>query len=467
METWLRPLAAFCWERAWLSQVLPWTIMARLDRLLRVLERMKSRRCLKALCALLLMCASLPLFGMTWYVRPDGGTRFSANVATGQCDGKADAPYPGSGVNKHCAFKDVRMFWQDASYTNGTAFPAWGWIGSGGDTYIIRGSIGSGVSYRVGATHLTGLPYDGWGIAGNANASGAPPPPSGTASQHTRILGENYASCQSQTARTQLHGGAGVGTVLALNGASYVDVACLDITDFSACGRSSQTVACVVNGTTVADFAGNGISFNNTSTHITLTDVRVHGLSGAGLYGATGDGAVFTRLDILGNANSGWNADDNSGTTGVGSLLVQNFSIIGNGCAEEYPVVDPLPYGDCTDQSSGGYGDGFGTATVASAAPGWQVHFDQGTVAYNTQDGLDALHISGPGSTMTDTRVLAFGNEGQQLKVGGATATIQNSVIVGNCEAMTSQAIPGTPTGFGSRLQDPCRAGDTAVLINL
>jgi hypothetical protein len=32
---------------------------------------------------------------------------------------------------------------------------------------------------------------------------------------------------------------------------------------------------------------------------------------------------------------------------------------------------------------------------------------------------------------------------------------------------MTTQAIPGTPTGFGSRLQDPCRAGDTAVLINL
>ncbi len=126
-----------------------------------------------------------------------------------------------------------------------------------------------------------------------------------------------------------------------------------------------------------------------------------------------------------------------------------------------------FPYGDCTDQSSGGYGDGFGTATTASAAPGWQVHFDQGTASYNTQDGLDALHISGPGSTMTDTRVLAFGNEGQQLKVGGATATIQNSVIVGNCEAMSTQAIPGTPAGFGTKLLDPCRAGNTAILINV
>jgi hypothetical protein len=148
-------------------------------------------------------------------------------------------------------------------------------------------------------------------------------------------------------------------------------------------------------------------------------------------------------------------------------MLVQNFNISWNGCAEEYPIVDPLPYGDCTDQSSGGYGDGFGTATVASAAPGWQVHFDQGVASYNTQDGLDALHISGPGSTMTDTRVLAYGNEGQQLKVGGATATIQNSVIVGNCEAMTQGPIPGTPTGFGSRLASPCRAGDTAIAINV
>ena len=28
--------------------------------------------------------------GTTWYVRPDGGTRYSANVPSGQCDGKAD-----------------------------------------------------------------------------------------------------------------------------------------------------------------------------------------------------------------------------------------------------------------------------------------------------------------------------------------------------------------------------------------
>ena len=400
--------------------------------------------------------------GTTWYVRPDGGTRYSSNVTAGQCDGKGDSAYPGSGVNQHCAFNDVRMLYTDGSYTTGTTFPGWGWVIAGGDTVIIRGSIGAGVSYRIGMDWGSQVSF---GIAGSAPASGMPPPPSGTASQHTRILGENYGSCTSQSARTQLYGGSGAGAVMALNGSSYVDVACLDVTDHSNCGRSSDTVSCVVNGAMVADFANNGIQMNNASTNITLTDVRVHGLAGAGLYGAPGDGFVATDLAILGNANAGWNADDNSGTTGWGSMLVQNFEISWNGCVEEYPIVDPLPYFSCTDQSSGGYGDGFGTSTVTSQAPGWQVHFDNGIVTYNTQDGLDALHITGPGSTMTVTRVLAYGSEGQQIKVGGATGTIQNSVIVGSCEAMTTQAIPGTPAGFGSLLAAPCRAGNTAVVV--
>jgi hypothetical protein len=385
-------------------------------------------------------------------------------VTSGQCDGKADALYPGSGVNKHCAFKDVRYLWSDGSYTYGKAFPGWGWIGSGGDTYIIRGSIGTGVAWRVGwnsaATYCD--PTGCWGITGDRGASGAPPPPSGTATQHTRILGENYASCRSASAKTQLHGGWGVGTVLTLPGVSYVDVACLDITDYSACGRATQTVGC----DSTQDFAQNGIAFSNTSTHDTLTDVHIHGLATNGISGPTGDGVVMDYVDMLGNASSGWDADNNDGSTGKGSLLVQHYNISWNGCAEEYPIVDALPYGDCTDQDHGGYGDGFGTASRDSDAPGWQVHFDQGTVSYNTQDGLDALHIGGKGSSMTVTHALAFGNMGQQIKVGGATATITDSYIVGNCNAM-SNAIPGTPATYNARLDLFCRAGDTAIFINV
>jgi hypothetical protein len=417
-----------------------------------------NRTYLKALCAFLLATASLPLFGTTWYVQPKGGTRYSTNVITGQCDGRSDAPYPGSGVNQHCAFKDVRMFWQDGYYTTGTTFPSWGWIGSGGDTYIIKGSLADGVSYRIGANNTP--KYDGWGIAGNAASSGMPVPPSGTASQHTRILGENYASCRNAKAKTQLHGGWAAFAVVNLYGAKYVDVACLDITDFSACGRATQSVACDAT----QDYALNGIMLSNTSTNVTLTDIHIHGLASFGIYGPTGDGVVMDHIDILGNAGGGWNADASDGMTGKGSLLVTNYNISWNGCAEEYPTVHPIPYGDCTDQDHGGYGDGFGTATKDSDAPGWQVHFDQGIVSYNTQDGLDALHIGGKGSSMTVTHTLAFSNMGQQIKVGGATATITDSYIVGNCSAM-SKPIPGVPSNYNAKLDLFCRAGDTAVLI--
>src|SRR5271154_1367466 len=257
-----------------------------------------SRIGVKTFFALLLGWVCLPLYGTTWYVRPDGGNRYSTNATKGQCDGKADAIYPGSGVNRHCAFNDVRMLWQDGSYNTATSFPSWGWVIAGGDTVIIRGSIGTGVSYRVG---WSGPKYDGWGIAGDSINSGAPPPPSGTAAQHTRILGENYASCHSASAKTQLHGGWGAFSVLDLHGVSYVDLACLDITDFSACGRASQSVGC--DG---QDFAQVGIKFSNTSTNDTLTDIHIHGLAGSGLFGPTGDGVTMDYIDILGNASSGW-----------------------------------------------------------------------------------------------------------------------------------------------------------------
>ena len=173
----------------------------------------------------------------------------------------------------------------------------------------------------------------------------------------------------------------------------------------------------------------------------------------------------MTNIGLVGNAFSGWNADPGDGTTGTGNLLVQNFNISWNGCSEEYPIVDAVPYQDCTDDNSGGYGDGFGTTTVVSN-PGWQAHFDQGVVSYNTQDGLDALHLTGSGSSMTITRTLAYGNMGQQIKVGGAQGTAINNVIVGNCNAMR-QAIPGTPLGYNSRLSDFCRAADEGTLLTI
>ena len=406
--------------------------------------------------------------GTTWYVRTDGGTRYSSKMTSGQCDGLADAPYSGTGTDQHCAFNDVRWLWQDGSYSANAPFPSWGWVISGGDTVIIRGSIGDGVSWRVGWNNSSGaLDSSGlyYGLGGDQFGSGMPVPPSGTAGQPTRILGGNYGACTSQSARTQLHGGWGVMSVLSLKGASYVDVECMDITDFSSCGRDQDVNSCESGGVVLSDFASQGILLNNTSTNITLTDVRIHGMGSDGIYGAPGTGFVGTDVQIIGNADAGWSADTGDGTTGVGSFLMQNFNISWNGCVEEYPIVDTLPYFSCRDDSEGGYGDGFGTASVASVSPGWQIHFDNGVVSYNTQDGLDTLHVGGAGSTVTETRVLAYGNEGQQLKAGaGAVATMQNDVIVGNCEAL-KQTIPGRPAVTEDNLGDYCRAGNTAVVI--
>ena len=410
--------------------------------------------------------------GQTWYVRPDGGSRYSSIVTLGQCDGMSDAPYAGTGTNQHCAFNDFRFLWQDGSFTNSSSpsqFPAYGWIGNGGDTYLVRGSIATGVSYRVGWPSADSAfdPAVGhyWGVAGDAYDSEPPPPLSGTAGQHTRILGENYLACHAATAKTSIYGGFGLNAVIRMNGASYVDVSCLDITDHSSCGVQGQEEACLTHQGRLTDFAKNGISWGNTSTHDTLNDVHIHGMASAGMIGPTGDGVEMHYLDVIGNASSGWNADDSSGTTGTGSLLVQNFNIAWNGCAEEYPMVDALPYNDCTDDSGSGYGDGFGTATLISV-PSWNATFDQGVVNYNTQDGLDALHLSGAGSSMTITRVLAYGNMGQQIKIGGAKGLAANNLLVGNCEAMRLP-IPGTPEDYNKHLSDFCRAGDSTLALTV
>ncbi len=249
-----------------------------------------------------------------------------------------------------------------------------------------------------------------------------------------------------------------------MSGVSYVDLQCLDITDFSSCGRSGQVSGCNTSYP-LTDFATNGIRWSNQSTNDTLSDVRIHGLASNGMIGPTGDGALFSDIEIIGNATSGWDADAGDGTTGTGKLLVKNFNISWNGCAEEYPVVHSIPYNDCTDDNISGYGDGFGTTTRESH-PGWQVHFDKGTVSYNTQDGLDALHLTGAGSSMTVTNTLAYGNMGQQLKIGGTSGTIQNSRIFTNCNALR-ETIPGTPPGYNKRLTDFCRAADAGILISV
>lgn len=69
----------------------------------------------------------------TWYVRSDGGTRYSLSNQNGECNGTTDAAYPGAGINQPCALSDPRFLYSTGSYL------PYKWIISGGDTVILRG----------------------------------------------------------------------------------------------------------------------------------------------------------------------------------------------------------------------------------------------------------------------------------------------------------------------------------------
>jgi hypothetical protein len=403
--------------------------------------------------------APAPTAGHTWYVNAGGGTRYSTNQTGGQCNGTSAAPYPGVGTNQNCAFKDIRSLWSDGSYTNNVnaGAPAWGWIGSSGDTYLI--DCTGGALCRIGQNGPNSGDY--YGLAGDPYDAGIPLPINGTPAAHTRVLGVNYASCASPDAKAHINGGFGVNSVFSLQGSSYVDVACFDVTDFSNCGRAGQANSCSTSNP-LSDYAQYGIITNNATTNTTITDVNIHGMAVSGMLGATGDGVAVTRVALSGNPGAGWNMDDGSGNTGTGHLTLSYFTVQWNGCAEEYPVVDALPYADCTDDGSNGYGDGIGTATTTSS-PAWIINMDHSVAAYNTQDGFDLLHLQGNGSTLSISDSLAYGNMGQQLKMGAA-GTAVNNLFVGNCNALR-QAIPGTPSGYNSKLSDFCRAADVAVYI--
>jgi hypothetical protein len=151
---------------------------------------------------LLVMLASTPLFGKTWYVRPDGGTRYSSKVTSGQCDGRTDAPYSGKGANQRCAYNDFRYLWDDHSGAVGRG----AWVIAGGDTVIVRGCKAlpsqqhpSNPNCRVGWDMSTGNAPNRWCYGLGSYDCFNPPIPAGTPSQHTRILGKNYPACRIDT----------------------------------------------------------------------------------------------------------------------------------------------------------------------------------------------------------------------------------------------------------------------------
>ena len=418
--------------------------------------------------ALLTFCQTS--FATIWYVRADGGTRYSANrVANGlsaQCNGKYDAPYSGDGgTNENCAFNDFRSLYDDQA-----TYGVLQWVIAGGDTILIDNTK----QWRVGWDGDTSQ-TSGWcsGSSGGPYGCFNPTIPAGSAAQPTRILGRNYASCSlgnasDRTKMTQLFGGHGAYVVLNLTATQNVQVECLELTRHSNCAVHGSPLFPSDCHTPTADggiqdYDSDGIITNQQTSNILLQDIWDHGHTDRGIIGPIGGLITATRVDIDTNGEAGWDFDDGSSTPSVNGTLKMTYSTIEwNGCNQEYPAVHAIPVASCYDQNSGGYGDGIGSPT----GTGLNVSLDHDIFRYNTQDGEDFGHVDTGNFTLSVTNSASYGNMGGQYKWGPAfsSVTVENNLAMANCFRMQQQ-MTGVPSTYNQYLSDFCRAGDAISFV--
>ena len=412
----------------------------------------------------------------TYYVRSDGGTRFSANVA-GQCNGKFDAAYPGTGTNQNCAFSEARYLWDDDSGVD--YHTAVFWVLAGGDTAVIRSCVAnanqvnpSNPNCRVGWDNGNGGGSTNKWCTNEGNDQCFPPPiPSGDATHHTKILGGcafGTYTCTpigtnaamngypwTSTNEVQLFGGFGVDYTFNLQSTAYVDVEGIEFTSHNGvCSRAGVPAyprGCSTNPT-IDDYAGSGIISNAQNSNITLQDVYIHGFASDGLFGEIGTGTFsMTRVSMDFNSGAGWQMDcgnacpDNPNAIIAASYVTQ----IGNGCYEQYPIVNTsFPGLACYDDNSNGFGDSWSGQDTALDT----MTCDHCVQAYNTKDGFIGPHPNP--TTLTVTNSTSIGNVGAPWKLivaNNATLHFFNNLTVSNCSRMAA-ILPGAAVSFGSVL---------------
>ncbi len=361
---------------------------------------------------------------VTYYIRTDGGS-------PEQCNGRVDAPYPGSGVNQPCAW--------DHPFR---ALPPPGPGGvlpspriAGGDTLIIASG-----SYKMGS----GAPGtedcdDGLG----SYECLMQPILSGPDPEHpTRILGAGWdAGCANPP---ELWGTGRPWYILNLTDSSNVEVGCLEITDHSSCVEFHD---CERDALPYGDWASAGL-YAEDSANVYLHDLNIHGLAHTGIRAGRLTDWTVENVRIAGNGYTGWEGDIGD-SSNSGTLYFRHWTVEWNGCGETYPGEEPH---DCRGQSAGGYGDGVGTGATGG---NWII--EDSAFLHNTSDGLDLLYHTLGGTTVLN-RIHAEGNAGNQVKVAGEV-TIVNSVLVGNCAFFENQ-----PFTYGV---DHCRPSGTGTTLSL
>lgn len=361
--------------------------------------------------------------GLTYYVRPDGGSR-------DQCTGLVNAPYPGNGTARPCAW----------DHPFRALPPGESPYLAGGDTLIL-----SAGSYQMGV----GAPG-----AEQCDESGSfdchmPPIPSGPDPDHrTRILGQGWdGGCHHPV---ELWGSGRPWFIVNLTDSSNVELACLEITDHSGCVEfHSGGLACNRDDPPYGDWASTGL-YAEDSAKVLLRDLNIHGLASAGIHAGRLTDWTVSRVRLAGNGWVGWDGDlwDEGGDANTGTLTFSHWTVEWNGCGESYPQERPV---GCWGQTAGGYGDGVG---VGMTGGDWII--EDSSFLHNTSDGLDLLYHTLGGDIILN-RVRAEGNAGNQIKVTGQTR-ITNGLLVGNCAFFE-----GAPFTYEV---DHCRAlGSTLVTV--
>lgn len=398
----------------------------------------------------------------TWYVRPNGGTPYVNAGATpsGQCDGLHDADYSGTGVNQPCAMGNLRYLWTDQVTANQEK-----WMITGGDTVIVRQKSGG---YNIGlnqrSTAFGGSVIDPINC-GNPDCY-MPTIPSGTSANHTKIIGENFASCRADSSKTILNVSWSSHAGLNVLDSQFVDTACFDITQVAQCAVQNFNNVCN-NSSSNPVLSNNGrfgIFQSAMTGSVTYTDILIDGISTEGIRGATGGGVVANFLHIRAAPFGGIDMDDNP--HGLGNISVAGGFTMNNsiteftGCVEQHPIVLTFPYIECRDSDTGaGAPDGLGTASTTGV---WS--FDHDIWRYNFQDGLDLLHAFMQVLNVTNSQ--SYGNDGNQYKIGAADTSVlfQNNTALANCQRI-DQPIGDMPSAAIISGVNYCRAGGGPVVM--
>jgi hypothetical protein len=361
-----------------------------------------------------------------YYVRPDGGN------AT-QCSGLTDTSLQEASNSMDCAWSHPFH----ALEGNDSPF----WKIQGGDTLIIYPG-----SYQMGY----GAPNTEWCASEYPWDCRLPPLPSGPDAEHpTRILGAGWE--QGCPEPPELWGTERAYYLMDLDGASHVEIQCLELTDHSGCveDHSDEQVRCKREGDyPFGSWASSGI-YASDSSSVLLKNLNIHGFAHSGIHAGRLTDWTVENVRIAGNGWVGWDGDlygDNDSNSGT--LVFDHFTVEWNGCGETYP--DKMPH-SCWGQTAGGYGDGFGTGST-----GGHWIFRDSVFRYNTSDGLDLLYVREPGTQIDIQRSQAYANAGDQFKTNGSVS-IENCLAVSECSFFDGKPF--------THHVDNCRSGGSAFSV--